>query len=193
MGLNVYQSSSEETLIEACIRQDGRAQKEMYEKFAPRMYSVCMRYIKEAQVAEDILVTGFMKVFEKIDSYKGTGSLEGWIRRIMVNQSLYYLRQNKNMYLEVDIEKADEVLDWESIGNSLEANELMQMVQNLPVGYRSVFNLYAIEGYSHREIAEALNISENTSKSQLSRARALLRKQLENNETVIQTKLRRHE
>ena len=128
--------------------------------------------------AEDVLVTAFTKLFERIDQYKGEGSFEGWIRRIVVNESLTYLRRNKNMYLETEIEVVDRTPDYAQLDTHLEAADLMRLVGDLPTGYRMVFNLYAIDGYSHKEIADQLGISENTSKSQLSRARALLQKKL---------------
>ena len=124
------------------------------------------------------MVTAFTKVFEKIGQYKGEGSFEGWIRRVMVNESLTYLRRNKNMYLEADISEAAYEPDYQKLDNQLEADDLLKMIAALPVGYRTVFNLYAIDGFTHQEIADQLGISENTSKSQLSRARALLQRQL---------------
>jgi RNA polymerase sigma-70 factor (ECF subfamily) len=128
--------------------------------------------------AEDVLVTAFTKIFERIDQFKGEGSFEGWIRRVIVNEALTYLRRNRSMYLETDLEAADREPDYQNISDHLEAEELMQMIQELPSGYRIVFNMYAIDGYSHKEIADQLGISENTSKSQLSRARTYLQKML---------------
>lgn len=128
--------------------------------------------------AEDVLVASFTKIFDKIDQFKGEGSFEGWIRRIVVNEALTWLRKNRSMYVETDLEKADFEPDYENASNHLEAEDLLRMIQQLPTGYQIVFNLYAIDGYSHKEIAEQLNISENTSKSQLSRARVYLQKLL---------------
>jgi RNA polymerase sigma-70 factor (ECF subfamily) len=133
-------------------------------------------------------VVAFTKVFERIDQFKAEGSFEGWLRRIVVNESLTYLRRNKNMYLETEIEKVDKNTDFSQLENHLEADDLLRMVGELPTGYRMVFNLYAIDGYSHKEIAEQLAISENTSKSQLSRARALLQKKLNTLEKEVETK-----
>jgi RNA polymerase sigma-70 factor (ECF subfamily) len=140
------------------------------------MYSLCCRYVKSKTEAEDVLVMAFSKIFERINQYKGEGSFEGWIRKVIVNESLTYLRKNKNMYLETDIEAADREPDYAQLENQLEAEDLLKMIDSLPTGYRIVFNLYAIDGYSHKEIATYLGISENTSKSQLSRARALLQR-----------------
>ena len=119
-----------------------------------------------------------VKVFEKLDQFSGEGSLEGWVRRVMVNESLMYIRKNKNMSLEVDVEHAEFEPNYQTLENTLEAQDLMNLIAELPVGYRTVFNLYAIEGYNHKEIAETLGINENTSKSQLSRARKLLQTRL---------------
>ncbi len=128
--------------------------------------------------AEDVLVTAFNKILTKIDQYKGNGSFEGWIRRIVVNEALTYLRKNRSMYVETELEAADREPNYQNISNQLEAEDLLSMIQELPTGYRIVFNLYAIDGFKHKEIAAQLNISENTSKSQLSRARVFLQKLL---------------
>jgi RNA polymerase sigma-70 factor (ECF subfamily) len=132
------------------------------------------------------MVTAFVKIFERIDQYSGEGNFEGWMKRIMVNESLMYLRRNKNMALSIDIEEAYDNPNFERLEDHLEANDLLKLISELPVGYRTVFNLYAIEGYSHKEIGEQLEISENTSKSQLSRARTLLQKRLAEMEQNIQ-------
>ncbi len=126
-----------------------------------------------------------------MDMFKFEGSFEGWIRRIMVNESLTYLRKNKNMQLSVDIEMANREPDYANIDEHLETEDLMNLVQSLPDGYRTVLNLYAIEGFNHKEIAEKLEISENTSKSQLSRARALLKSRLIEAERILDEKIRR--
>ena len=192
MTLNIH-SSEEERLISKCRKQEGKAQKALYEKYAPKMLGVCLRYIKDNDQAEDVMITGFVKVFEKIDQFKSEGSFEGWVRRIMVNQSLSYIRKNKGMYLEVDIEAADREPDYKSLNDNLEAQDLLKLINDLPTGYQTVFNLYAIEGYSHKEIADKLGISENTSKSQLSRARTLLQKKLIEQEELVNEKIRNYE
>ena len=128
--------------------------------------------------AEDVLVMAFSKIFDRIDQYKGEGSFEGWIRKVVVNESLSYLRKNKNMYLETEIEAADHEPNYLHMENQLQAEDLLKMINELPSGYRVVFNMYAIDGYSHKEIASHLGINENTSKSQLSRARAMLQRNL---------------
>jgi RNA polymerase sigma factor (sigma-70 family) len=184
----INKSKSEEELIQDCLKNDRKAQRIIYEKYAGRMYSLCLRYVKEMDEAEDVMINGFMKVFDKLSYFKGEGSFEGWIRRIMVNEALMFIRKNKAMYLVVDIEKADMEPDYHFLDVNLEVEDLMKMVNNLPIGYRTIFNLYAIEGFSHKEIAEQLNISENTSKSQLSRARTLLQKILIESERNLKEK-----
>jgi RNA polymerase sigma factor (sigma-70 family) len=189
MKLKIHRSDEEE-LISKCRKYDRHAQKELYEKYASKMYTLCLRYVKDEAEAEDITISSFVKVLDRIDQFKGEGSFEGWIRRIVVNESLTYIRRNKSMYLEVDIEKADREPNYGSLDNQLEAEDLLKLIQQLPTGYRTVFNLYAIEGYSHKEIAKELSISENTSKSQLSRARSLLQKQLLETEAILNKKIR---
>ena len=176
MGLNLYKSFSEESLVEGCRRNNERAQRTFYEKFSPQMFPLCLRYLREVNAAEDVMISGFMKAFDKIHSYSGKGSLGAWVRKIMINQALEYLRKNKPMHLQMTVENVEYRPELSYAPEHLEAEDLMGMVCRLPLGYRTVFNLYAIEGYSHKEIGELLGISENTSKSQLSRARALLQK-----------------
>lgn len=179
---------SEEELLAKCLKGKRSAQQELYNRFADKMLAVCLRYVGEFE-AEDVLVSAFMKIFDKIGQFSGEGSLEGWIRRIMVNESLMHLRKNKNIQYAEDIETAEREMSGELADAQLEVDDLMQMVQELPDGYRMVFNLYAIEGYSHKEIAQQLNISEGTSKSQLSKARNMLRQKLEKNHEMTNKKL----
>lgn len=176
MKLFIRKSVSEESLIAGCIKQKGSDQKALFDKYSGRMLAVCNRYIKDKLEAEGVMVTAFVKIFERITQYSGEGNFEGWMRRIMVNESLMYIRKHKSMSLNIDIEEAHHLPNFEAIEDHLQAADLLQLISELPVGYRTVFNLYAIEGYSHKEIAEQLKISENTSKSQLSRARAHLQK-----------------
>ncbi len=177
MGFQIYRAKETE-LIEGCQRHNREAQHALYRTYSGKMYALCCRYVKDRMEAEDVLITAFTKIFVKIGQYKGEGSFEGWIRRVVVNESLTYLRRNKNMYLEMDIEAAAYEPDFNKLENQLEVNDLMKIIEDLPVGYRAVFNMYSIDGYSHQEIADQLGISENTSKSQLSRARVLLQKKL---------------
>ncbi|HEY4655780.1 MAG TPA: sigma-70 family RNA polymerase sigma factor [Cyclobacteriaceae bacterium] len=177
MGLHIYRAR-EDDLIHGCRRRDTNAQRELYDLFSPKMYALCYRYVRNPAEAEDVLVCAFMKVFEKIDQYRGEGSFEGWIRRIVVNEALTVLRRNRNMYLETDLDEVRWGADAAQLLDHLEVQDLQEMISELPPGYRIVFNMYAIDGYSHKEIADHLGISENTSKSQLSRARSHLRKLL---------------
>lgn len=176
--LRLNKSVKEEQLIKECKKGKSAAQREVYDKYSSLMLSVCFRYVKDRMEAEHVMVGGMVKVFKNVHQFKEEGSFEGWIRRIMVNESLMYLRKNKNMALNMDIDSVKEEPNYEAIAESVGTDELMAMIMELPVGYRTVFNLYAIEGYKHDEIAEMLGISSGTSKSQLNRARKQLQKQL---------------
>lgn len=168
------------SLVEKCIKGDARAQRALFDKFAPKMLGVCMRYAKNTEQAEDVLQDGFVKVFTKLSNYSGNGSFEGWIRRIIVNTALDEIRKNVKFQKNVSVDEVDYKLELDShILEGLAAQDLMKIVNELPDGYRIVFNMFAIEGYSHKDIAMQLNISENTSKSQYSRARAYLKVKLE--------------
>lgn len=193
MNLFVQKSTREQLLIEGCRKKDPKSQRELYEKFSGKMYAVCFRYIKDETEAEDVLVKGFMKLFDKIDQFQGDGSFEGWVRKIMVNESLQYIRQNKNIYMQVDIESAQYQANTDVIESQLAAEDLLCIICKLPIGYRTIFNLFAIEGYSHQEIADMLQISVNTSKSQLSRARGIIQKELANISGVLLEKQISHE
>lgn len=170
---------STEDLIAKCKSADRKAQELLYKQFASKMLAVCMRYAVDKMEAEDMLQNGFIRVFQKINDYRGDGSFEGWMRRIMVHSSIEYYRKHHKMTV-VDIEESGyEQPVNATAASSLETKDLMAMIQQLPTGYRMVFNLYAIEGYSHREIAEMAGITEGASKSQLSRARTLLKQKIE--------------
>jgi RNA polymerase sigma factor (sigma-70 family) len=164
--------SNEYDLAKAVQKQDTKAQTRLYEKFSSKMLAVCTRYVGDKMEAEDIMIDGFMRVFDKINQFTFQGSFEGWIRKIMVNEALMYVRSKKMII--VDLEYATEEPNEASFSTDLEAADLMKLIEELSVGYRTVFNLYAIEGYNHQEIGEMLGISEGTSKSQLSRARVML-------------------
>jgi RNA polymerase sigma factor (sigma-70 family) len=181
MQFKIYRANEVE-LIKGCLRREAHAQRHLYDTYSSKMYAVCHRYLKDSMEAEDVLVTSFTKVFEKIDQFKHQGSFEGWIRRIVVNEALTCLRRNRSMYLVAELEQVDHDPNYKTLSDHLEAEDLLQLVKDLPSGYRVVFNMYAIDGYSHKEIAESLGISENTSKSQLSRARVYLQRQLKEQE-----------
>lgn len=186
MKLLIQKSEKETDLIGACKKQNPKAQRLIYDRYASTMLGLCRRYVHGELEAEDVMIKGFMKVFSKIDLYEGKGSFEGWMKRIMINEALSFIRKNKSMYLETDIEVAEREPDYDKISTELEAQDLLKMVDELPGGYRTIFNLYAIEGYAHKEIAELLGINENTSKSQLSRARMHLQKRILDMETALQ-------
>lgn len=171
---------NEEQLVNKCLEKDTLAQKQLFEVYSRRMMGVCLRYSKDTDEAQDVLQMGFIKVFEKLDMYNHKGSLEGWIRKIIVNTALDNIRKNKKLMNNVEIEKVDYQLQNynENALDALSAQDLLKVIQSMPAGFRTVFNLYVIEGYSHKEIADELNISVNTSKSQFSRARAYLQKVL---------------
>jgi RNA polymerase sigma factor (sigma-70 family) len=177
MKFRIY-GPHENDLIEGCRRGDRKAQELLYQRYASRMYGVCLRYTRDPMEAEDIVVVAFTRAFSRIDQFRGDGSFEGWLRRITVNEALGVLRKNRTMGIETDLDSADREVDYSYLNDHLEAEDLIHIIEQLPPGYRVVFNMYAIDGYSHKEIADALGISENTSKSQLSRARALLQKLL---------------
>lgn len=177
MELEIYRATEKE-LIARCRRHDRHAQKHLYDHYASRLFALCCRYIKDRMEAEDVLITSFTRIFDKLDQFKGEGSFEGWMKRIVVNESLGYLRKNKSMYLEMDIQAADNEPDFNKLESQLGEEELMKLIGELPSGYRIVFNMYVVDGYSHKEIGLHLGISENTSKSQLSRARVMLQRNL---------------
>lgn len=163
-------------LIDLAKANDRKAQHEIYNRFAPKMLSVCRLYIKDLQQAEDLMLAGFMKVFTSIKNFESKGSFEGWIRRIMVNECLSQIRVNKKIHF---IEDEDNLPDSSNeMDDSLGIDEIQTAIDNLPEGYKMIFNLYVIEGYKHKEIADMLGINEGTSKSQLSNARKMLQEQI---------------
>lgn len=168
------QNISESDLIAGCLEGNRRMQEELYRRFSPRMYAVCLRYAGNAEEAEDILQEGFIKVFKKLDSFRGDGSFEGWIRRIFVNTAIEHFRRKR--YLMPVTEKEENTIEgkYVSVLDNLAEKDIISLVQELSPGYRTVFNMYVVEGYTHREIADMLGISEGTSKSQLSRAKVIL-------------------
>jgi len=165
-------------LIEACVRGDRKAQRELYERFSRGMYVVCLRYAKSEQEAEDILQDSFIKIFKHLGKFRGESRLEYWIKRIVINTALNYTRNKLYMYPMVDVNEVNQALDYEQILSNYHFEELLKFINDLPRGCKIVFNLFAIEGYSHHEIAEMLEISEGTSKSQYFRAKKLLQKRI---------------
>jgi RNA polymerase sigma-70 factor (ECF subfamily) len=171
---------TEKEIIELCRKNDRRAQKALFEKYSPKMFGVCKRYVKNREDAEDILIEGMYKVMANIKSFKGNGSFEGWIRRIVVNEALMFLRKKHNFKLTIEISNV-EIKTNVSAQDRLQEQDILNLMNKLPTGYRTVFNLYVIEGYKHREIAEMLGISINTSKSQLILAKKRLQGLLKQN------------
>jgi RNA polymerase sigma-70 factor (ECF subfamily) len=173
--------SVEQELISGCKRKDASARKKLYELYAPAMLGICVRYVDEKETARDLLHEGFIKVFTKIDSYSGAGSFEGWMRKIFITSALEYLRDSKTFFRAISLENYDEKADYydEGIIEKLSAEEILRCVNELPTGFKTVFNLYAIEGYSHAEIAHMLNIQEASSRSQLARARYILQTKIQ--------------
>lgn len=168
----------EEKLVEGCIKGSRETQQTLYDKYSGMMYGVALRYTKAQQEAEDVLQESFIKVFQSIDTFRKDSSLPYWIKRIVINTALNSQRSKLYMYPMVDV---TDLKDWQEEGNAISDfghMELLEMVQELPDGCRIIFNLYAIEGYKHHEIAKVLEISEGTSKSQYSRAKLLLQKKI---------------
>lgn len=165
---------SEIDLLNGCRQGDRRMQEELYRRFSPRMYAVCLRYAGNAEEAKDILQEGFIKVFKKLDSYRGDGSFEGWVRRIFVNTAIEHFRRKK--YLQPVTEKEENTIEgsYLSVLDNLAERDILDLIQQLSPGYRTVFNMYVVEGYTHKEIGDIMGISEGTSKSQLSRAKIIL-------------------
>lgn len=174
---------TEAELIAGCQKADGKAQKLLYERFAAQMYGVCLRYLKNQMDAEEALLNGFMKIYKNVDRFEGKGSFEGWVRRIMVNEALAFLRKKEPLHIAIE-DSYIQVATTSGADHDLAEGELLELLKTLPAGYRAVFNLYAIEGYSHKEIADMLGITEGTSKSQLSKARHMLQRRLEGQEAI---------
>ena len=166
-------------LLKTCIQGDRKAQRKLYEQLAPKMFPVCLRYMNNREMAEDVLQDGFVTLFSKLDSYSGTGSFEGWARKIFVNTALMQLRRNDVLRESDNLDDAWDIGSPDpSAIQEIGYKELLELIAELPPGFRTVFNMYVIEGYSHKEIADELGISENTSRSQLQRARVILQKKI---------------
>ena len=173
--IQLYQN--ENKLINQAVKNDREAQHVLFKLHAPKMLSVCRYYINDVQFAEDVMLNGFFKVFSNLKSFKKEGSFEGWIRKIMIRESISFIRQQKN--IEFSLEDVDIQKDYSvDINTELEVEEIQQLIDELPEGYKIVFVMYAIEGYKHHEIADILKISEGTSKSQLFKARKMLQQKI---------------
>jgi len=171
---------TESHLIERLQAQDRAAQKWLYERYAPLLFSVCWRYLHSREDAEEALGSGFYKIFTQVQTYAGAGSFEGWMRKIVVNEALMMLRKTQNLVFPGDHFQQSTEADGFSIESDMSAKEILLLLEQLPTGYRTVFNLYVIEGFKHQEIADMLRISINTSKSQLILAKEKMRNLLKN-------------
>lgn len=172
--IHLHQEETE--IIKLAVENNRQAQQQIYSRFSSKMLSVCRQYIKDIQLAEDVMITAFMKVFTNLNKFENKGSFEGWIRRIMVNECISYLRVQKKVKFvedEIYVEESFNATD-----SQFSIDQIQFLIDALPDGYKMVFNLYAIEGYKHNEIAKMLGINEGTSKSQLSHARKMLQTQI---------------
>ena len=166
---------TEEAILYGCLQNDAGAQRELYARYSPKMLSVCYRFAHNREDAEDMLQEGFIKVFSQVHTFQNKGAFEGWIRRIMVHTCINHLKKNKKFNESVDIIHATGIqVREESVPSIVQAKQIVECIRFLPVGYRTVLNLYAIEGYSHKEIAGMLDVEESTSRSQYTRAKQML-------------------
>lgn len=167
------------TIIAGCIKNERKAQKQLYDAFSAAMLGVCARYASDIADAEDILQEGFLKIFDNIKSYSGTGNFAAWVKKIIVNTAITHYHKHKKHHFNDDLDEVKEkVPDDRSADEGIVEDDLYRVLQRLPEGYKIIFNLYAIEGYKHKEIAEKLNIEESTSKSQYLRAKKWMQKEL---------------
>ena len=174
-----------EKIIDDCRKNDAKAQEALYKHYSPLLFSICLRYMKSYDKAEDVLVSGFYKIFTKISSYKNEGSFEGWIKRVIVNEALMQLRKKNALNMSVELSEIKETAIEPVFESNLDYEQLLKLIDELPNGYRTVFNMYVIEGYKHREIAEALGVSINTSKSQLILAKRKLREMIKKKHRIL--------
>lgn len=166
---------TEEAILQGCIQNNASSQRELYTRYSPKMLAVCYRFAHNREDAEDMLQEGFIKVFSQIHTFRSQGAFEGWIRRIVVHTCINHLKKNKRFNESVDIIHANSIqVREESVPSIVQAKQIVECIRLLPLGYRTVLNLYAIEGYSHKEIAEMLDIEESTSRSQYTRAKQML-------------------
>jgi RNA polymerase sigma factor (sigma-70 family) len=170
---------NDEELVELCLKGRSSAQEQFYHRFAPKMMSVCLRYSDDYEEAQDSMQDGFVQVFKMLHTYKGEGSLEGWVRRVIVNTAINNLKRLKKHKNLSDVEEVGFMLqgdDEDAVVGDMAVDDLMQIINRLPSGYRTVFNMYAIEGYSHKEIADTLEVTESTSKTQYRKAKLHIQK-----------------
>jgi RNA polymerase sigma-70 factor (ECF subfamily) len=170
---------TEENIIAGCLHNDPSAQRELYNRYSPKMLSVCYRFGQSREDAEDMLQEGFIKVFTQIHTFQNKGAFEGWIRRIIVHTCINFLKKYKKFTDSVDLDHAGFIsIKEETVPSIMQAKQVVECIRLLPIGYRTVLNLYAIEGFSHREISVMLDIEESTSRSQYTRAKGMLENML---------------
>ncbi|MCO6494183.1 MAG: sigma-70 family RNA polymerase sigma factor [Bacteroidetes bacterium] len=170
----MLQAEEEKDLVLKCLQGDAASQKKLFDIYSAKMYAVCLRYASDTELAKDFLQEGFIRVFQKLGQFRFEGSFEGWIRRVFVTTALEYCRKQVKSVEEIGIEYYENLGYDNKIPENLNMKDLLKLISSLPTGYRTVFNLFVIEGYSHQEIAKELDISENTSKTQLRKARLFL-------------------
>src|SRR6476660_3357534 len=181
---------TEDAILQGCLENNAAAQKTLYEKYSAKMLVVCYRYGHNREDAEDMLQEGFIKVFSQIHTFENRGALEGWIRRIVVHTCINHLKKNKRFNESVDLIHANSILVREdNIPSIIQAKEVVECIRMLPIGYRTVLNLYAIEGFSHKEISCMLDIEESTSRSQYTRAKAMLEDILIRKKIILKPKV----
>ena len=176
---------NEQAIIKGCLQHDPLSQRELYNHFSPKMLSVCYRFSSSREDAEDMLQEGFIRVFSQLHTYVGKGAFEGWVRRVIVHTCINFLKKYKKFNSYIDIDYAGDVsAKEESFSSIMQGRQVMDCIRQLPLGYRTVLNLYAIEGYSHKEIGELLEVGESTSRSQYTRAKSMLEKMLIKREVI---------
>lgn len=176
-------SAELQDIIKGCVKRDHKYQKLLYSKYASLFYAICLRYLKNSDDAKDALQECFIKIYDKISLYSGEGSFEGWMKRLVVNNCLMILREKKKaIFVDENHLPIEADTNEEEVSYDIDKQKLFQLIQDLPDGYRTVFNLYVIDGFSHKEIAEKMGINEGTSKSQLARAKKILREKI----TILQ-------
>jgi RNA polymerase sigma-70 factor (ECF subfamily) len=180
---------TEEAILQGCLQNQPAAQQELYNRYSPKMLSVCYRFARNREDAEDMLQESFIRVFTQIHQFQAKGSFEGWIRRIIVHTCINHLKKHKKFNDSVDISQAQNlVIREDNIPSIIQAKQVIDCIRSLPLGYRTVLNLFAIEGYSHREIALMLDIQESTSRSQYTRAKSMLEQILVHKKIILQPK-----
>ncbi|MBI1782109.1 MAG: sigma-70 family RNA polymerase sigma factor [Sphingobacteriales bacterium] len=180
---------TEEAIIKGCLNNEPAAQQELYQRYSPKMLAVCYRFAKNREDAEDMLQEGFIRVFSQMYQFRAQGAFEGWVRRIIVHTCINVLKKNKKFNESVDIIHATNIqVREESVPSIIQAKQIVECIRMLPIGYRTVLNLFALEGYSHKEIADMLDIEESTSRSQYTRAKAMLQEILVRKKIMLEPK-----